>query len=153
MGQLLGLVDHVCDFLQSRQHLNPPTCLHGCLCLHRRTIQHTRKQIRIPRRKWQWQWWQWGGDWVGKRQGQRVQMLKRSHEKSHTSMKSPWLANFWCSGMVENTDSTKQLKTSRKLEGTHEKQDSLLTHSFINNRLELRGNQPNTSVTHCRPDR
>lgn len=70
-------------------------------------------------------------------EGERIEMLKRSHGKSHTRMKSPWLANFWCSGMVENTDSTKQLKTSRKLEGTHEKQDSPLTHSFINNRLKL----------------
>ncbi|TNN85714.1 hypothetical protein EYF80_003961 [Liparis tanakae] len=30
-------------------------------------------------------------------------------------MKRPWLANFWWSGMVENTDNTKQLSTSRKL--------------------------------------
>lgn len=59
--------------------------------------------------------------------------------RSHTRMKSPWLANFWCSGMVENTDSTKQLKTSRKLEGADEKQDSPLTPSFIK-QVELTGN-------------
>lgn len=48
------------------------------------------------------------------------QMLQRSHEKSLTRMKSPWLANFWCSWMVENTDRTKQLNTSRKLKGRHQ---------------------------------
>lgn len=31
-------------------------------------------------------------------------------------MKRHWLANFWCSWMVEKTESTRQLKTSRNLE-------------------------------------
>lgn len=31
-------------------------------------------------------------------------------------MKRHWLANFWCSWMVEKTDSTRQLKTRRNLE-------------------------------------
>lgn len=35
-----------------------------------------------------------------------------------TRMKRPWLANFWWSGIVENTDNTKQLNTSRKLKHT-----------------------------------
>lgn len=33
-----------------------------------------------------------------------------------TRMKRHWLASFWCSWMVEKTDSTRQLKTRRNLE-------------------------------------
>lgn len=36
---------------------------------------------------------------------------------SLTRMKRHWLANFWCSWMVEKTDSTRQLKTRRNLQG------------------------------------
>lgn len=33
-----------------------------------------------------------------------------------TRIKRHWLASFWCSWMVEKTDSTRQLKTRRNLE-------------------------------------
>lgn len=45
------------------------------------------------------------------RQGVRAQL-----RSPLTRMKRHWLANFWCSWMVEKTDSTRQLKTRRNLE-------------------------------------
>ena len=57
--------------------------------------------------------WKWrgrhGGEWK-----QDLEMTLRAL----TRMNSPSLANFWWSGMVEKTDSTRQLNTSRKLEKT-----------------------------------
>lgn len=44
---------------------------------------------------------------------------ERQPRSSLTRMKRHSLANFWCSWMVEKTDSTRQLKTRRNLEREH----------------------------------